>query len=474
MQGRAGREADGARPTPPRAYDAAPVATALPAGADGKPNESDRKDGEALLAAWLAAQNQGDFAGYQTLYGERFTGVRRSGSTVRRFDRAGWMADRRRMFAKPMVVGAEALVVTSHGAQTHLFLTQSFEQGSFKDTGRKWIALERAAGGSLRIAREEMLDSTLVAKQEKELSDGKAAPDAKPLAAGDVELGWAGKRDKLYLAPVDHDKLFIGRASGWIGTGPVTVLEHTFDSASGSLAGVSASRAVGAKKLPPALAARLGKTVQLLDGDSRAALPRAHQRLLPRGGRLGARERASGSVEEAAAALLDDAPLVVAELQMSGCPTGAAFGRDVDLPALPEVPALEVAEETAARKALAADFPDESTEVSMMRVAGKPSLLVAAASGHTADTCETQEEYRTHLYLLTRQGRVWTPAPLAEYSYEDRLYAAVDADRDGTVDVFTMRGSHRGTESDFWAPDLRVFWPPGLGCDGCEGDECGD
>ena len=49
---------------PPRAYDAAPVPTALPPGDDGKPNDVDRKDAEALLAAWLAAHRALGCSGY--------------------------------------------------------------------------------------------------------------------------------------------------------------------------------------------------------------------------------------------------------------------------------------------------------------------------------------------------------------------------------------------------------------------------
>lgn len=26
---------------------------------------------------------------------------------------------------------------------------------------------------------------------------------------------------------------------------------------------------------------------------------------------------------------------------------------------------------------------------------------------------------------------------------------------------------------DPWLPDLRVYWPAGLGCDSCDDDECG-
>ncbi|HEU5055907.1 MAG TPA: nuclear transport factor 2 family protein, partial [Kofleriaceae bacterium] len=169
-----------------------------PADRPPGPNQVDREDAGALLEAWLAAQVGGDFPGYQKLYADRFTGVRRSGAKVRRFDRAGWMEDRGRMFQKPMSVTADAIQVIAHGAQTHLFFTQTFEQGTYRDTGRKWMALERGTDGRFRIAREEMLDSTLIARQEKDLAAARAVPEPKELASGEVDLGWAARRDKVY------------------------------------------------------------------------------------------------------------------------------------------------------------------------------------------------------------------------------------------------------------------------------------
>ncbi len=464
----------GSSPPVAAVRDAAPPPVSPPGGEKPAPNQADRKDAEALLAGWLEAQNGGDFAGYQAMYADSFAGVRRSGKKVRRFDRAGWMADRGRMFEKPMTVAAEAVHVMARGAQTHLFFTQTYQQGTYKDSGRKWMALERGADRGFRIAREEMLDSTLIARQEKELAAAKAEPpDTRAVADGEVALGWAGRRDKLYLAPIDEGgRLVIGRAGGPVGAGPVTLAEHTFDAAGGGLGGVSASRAVDPKKLPAELKARLGKTVQLLDSD---LAPLCHAKIS--GYSLEVKDWVPEKVDEehaAAAALLDDEPVVVADLQTSGCPKGAAFGRDVDLPPLPEVGSLPDADEARIRKELAGETTEEDPDLDLLPVAGDPSRAVAALTGHTEDSCETQEEYRIKLYLLTRQGKSWVVEPLASYSYQDSVTVAVDADGDGTVDVFTDLGSHRGKESDFWRHDIAVYWPPGLGCDGCEGEGCGD
>src|SRR5688572_9664371 len=117
------------RPPPPEkppsiSADAAPVADRV--------SDADRQAAQTLLTAWLAAQGGGDFAGYQKLYGDPFAGVRRSGKKVRRFDRAGWMEDRARMFKKPMTITADGIQVVAHRDQIHLFFTQTFEQGTYK------------------------------------------------------------------------------------------------------------------------------------------------------------------------------------------------------------------------------------------------------------------------------------------------------------------------------------------------------
>ncbi len=340
------------------------------------------------------------------------------------------------------------------------------------------------AGAGARAERHEDRargDARFDARREGEPGRGErqgGSAGSAALAPGEVQLGWTAKRDKLYLAPIDGEKLLIGRASGSIGTGPVTVVDHTFDSASGTLAGVSATRAVDMAKLPKPLADRLGKTVQILDNELE---PLCHAKITGYSLRVidWAPEKASGSAEEAAAALLDDSPVVVADLQLSACPKGIWFARDVALPALPRTGRFEIGEEEDMQSTVNKTFfSGKPAESGIAHVAGDRSHALAAASEHTEDSCETQEEYQTHLFLMTRKKKsgwgAWEATRLASYAYEDLLVVGVDADRDGTVDVFTRLGSHRGTASDFWENDIRVFWPPGLGCDGCEGADCGE
>jgi ketosteroid isomerase-like protein len=151
----------------------------------------------ALVDAWLSAQNAGDFAAYERLYAPRFTGIRRSGPRVRRFDRAGWVADREVMFRAAMQVAARDVTVDASTGVATVRLTQEFSQGAFHDVGRKEIVLVRS-GAALRIAREEMLDST-VAEAASEAAAPAAGTFLPTFDVGDVRYaiiapaqdGWA-------------------------------------------------------------------------------------------------------------------------------------------------------------------------------------------------------------------------------------------------------------------------------------------
>ena len=112
----------------------------------------------ALLDRWLQAQNDGDFALYQSLYATPFVGVRRSGTRKVELDRAGWLKDRARMFKKKMTVTADEIDVRTAGAVTTLRFRQTWRSASWGDVGHKELQVVSEAGAP-RIAREEQLDS---------------------------------------------------------------------------------------------------------------------------------------------------------------------------------------------------------------------------------------------------------------------------------------------------------------------------
>ncbi len=138
------------------------TATPLPVAATVTLSEVD-----GLVQSWLNAQNTGDFAAYAKLYADKMTGMRRVGQVARSFGRAGWMADRKRMFAKAMVVRASDVAVSIQAGVAQVRFTQHFASGNFADVGPKqWVVVPSRNGP--RIAKEEMQLSVV--------QDGQAPP----------------------------------------------------------------------------------------------------------------------------------------------------------------------------------------------------------------------------------------------------------------------------------------------------------
>jgi hypothetical protein len=135
-----------------------PPDAASPAAVDRRIPEAEVRK---LLDEWLAAQNEGSFARYEALYADRFQGVRRSGPRTVRLDRRGWVEDRKRMFGKPMKVEIAELELARTSTDARARFRQTWASANYKDVGAKQLLLVKTPAG-LRIAREEMLDSTIV------------------------------------------------------------------------------------------------------------------------------------------------------------------------------------------------------------------------------------------------------------------------------------------------------------------------
>lgn len=120
---------------------------------------------EALVASWVAAQNTGAFDAYAAFYADPFAGVRRTGKKTVRLDRAGWLADRKKMFARPMVVEADDVVIVPMVGRATVTFEQTWSSGKFRDVGPKVITVVETPGG-LRIASEEMLASRITPSQD--------------------------------------------------------------------------------------------------------------------------------------------------------------------------------------------------------------------------------------------------------------------------------------------------------------------
>lgn len=151
-------------PAEPVPTDAAPTTVELDAAGGVRDAVAARKQAEAearvALDGWLLAQNNGDFAAYEAMYATPFRGVKRVGAKTEEFDREGWLADRKRMFGKPMKVTADAVSIRLNDNGASVRFIQTWSSGDYKDTGPKELVLERTDNG-LRISSEVMLRSTI-------------------------------------------------------------------------------------------------------------------------------------------------------------------------------------------------------------------------------------------------------------------------------------------------------------------------
>lgn len=135
--------------------------TAAPAPAPAPPARLETAAVQGVLDAWLEAQNAGNFEAYGAQYAAKFFGVKRSGSREYRYDRDGWLADRHRMFRKPMRVGATDVVIKPASTSAVVRFTQTWASGSYEDVGPKQLVVVKE-DGALRVAREEMLSSEIL------------------------------------------------------------------------------------------------------------------------------------------------------------------------------------------------------------------------------------------------------------------------------------------------------------------------
>lgn len=138
-----------------------------------KVNEISVSDAELTVRKWLSAQNKGDFKAYERLYADRFTGIRRSGQRTVPMNRSRWMADRAKMFVKPMRVDIDELMVVPANTLTRVTFVQTWSSRTYKDKGHKQMFLIRDSSGGIKISQEEMLDSLI--------DEGKKTSDLDPL-----------------------------------------------------------------------------------------------------------------------------------------------------------------------------------------------------------------------------------------------------------------------------------------------------
>jgi hypothetical protein len=128
-----------------------------------------RTEALALLGRWLDTQNKGDLKGYLALYEpDHFVGIKRAlKQKYRKFDFAGWKADREALFKTQPTVAAERPVVETwldpksllRPGVSQLRFTQRWKNAHYSDHGTKVLALWRDAQGHQHIVYEDLLSS---------------------------------------------------------------------------------------------------------------------------------------------------------------------------------------------------------------------------------------------------------------------------------------------------------------------------
>ncbi len=133
---------------------------------DVKPTEVEDTDtaAKSVLAAWLDAQNRGDFDGYKALYSPSFRGVRKSGKKRVELGREAWFKDRARMFTKKMSVEADALKLSRAADLAAIEFVQTWRSGTYADIGEKRIELRNESGRSLIVSEEMLTSEKLITK----------------------------------------------------------------------------------------------------------------------------------------------------------------------------------------------------------------------------------------------------------------------------------------------------------------------
>lgn len=418
-----------------------------------KPTLLPRQAVKELIDGWLAAQNQGDFAAYAALYADDFRGVRRSGKKTVRLDRSGWLADRQRMFKRPMTVAISSLEIAVGPDQARVGFVQDWASGKYHDVGPKVLIVTSTAAG-LRIAGEEMLSSILIA------------------AAANLPVASA------QLALVHEDKLLLADASapGWATGLPTLVAGHLVEQdprcqseppdyeadqarywechnedPKNAYSRFVASRPVAMKALPAALAAWTGKKVTLYGAAGKLCEATAGELLA-----WGEWESTIAGLavpeltEEAASqAVLDNRAVVLAEL--AGACKGAVFARAAELPPPPQwtIRAPEGALLARLEQALASlpGYPDIKDpgifdETALLELAPQEAAgrRFAVASIRGAVNCH-EDGFVLGVWEVTGAGDALALAQVFEAS--DRRFdvtAAADVTGDGVSEIVVDGG----------------------------------
>ena len=117
-------------------------------------------DAKALIDRWLSTQNDADFDSYASLFAGTMRGTKigifQGESTRHGFNRAGWLKDRKKLFADDYEVEIDALTFRVEGDVIVASFTQTWTSAGRSDVGQKEITIGRQKGKA-KIFAEAML-----------------------------------------------------------------------------------------------------------------------------------------------------------------------------------------------------------------------------------------------------------------------------------------------------------------------------
>ncbi|MCA9559972.1 MAG: nuclear transport factor 2 family protein [Myxococcales bacterium] len=422
----------------------------------------DEAAARATLDAWLKAQNEGDFAAYSALYAQKFNGVKRAGARTSRFQRDGWLADRGKMFKGRFTVAAANVKVLPQPNGAVVSFEQTWASKRFKDVGPKQLVLVKE-GDALRIAREEMLASTIVGG----------------------EHGGPPPSERLSLAMVlDHPYVVLATEAG----------EDAVEGPVHDLGNHTTRRAVRAGGPGSAW---IGRAVELYAGGRKACVGKVADvhvvsRVTPHFGAVQTWQEDGLTPQqqaEAAWEMAGDGRLLVARVDAKAddC-KGARWARAADAPAPTTLQAMATVPGWLATAAVAqtralpgyaaiqkgwkAEARDAKGERWELHGGATPQVQAFAADGKPTVVLVTMRAgygcgdfFGSFWAAYTVEGKTLTrisdPDNPTEFDFvsDDAFVAVVDADGDGRWEVVRKEGLHRQDAKGVLREVLRLPYP---------------
>ncbi len=376
--------------------------------------------------------------------------MRRSGKQTVRLDRRAWLADRKKMFARPMLVGMRDVELQLGPGRATAHFTQEWASGSYSDVGPKVIELV-VVGQDVRIGREEMLRSRIVKvgppRGRAVAALAVVVNDNRIVLAGDVEPGWAATDAALVRGAIpardpscddDPPDYEADQQRYW---------DCEASDPQRGYGLFAAAADVDLAALPPALASWVGARVRLGGGDDGCEATVARLELYGELQSTFVQLTRQGDDDDAIAAEVMRGAPVLTGVIAGGCKARWAERVDQTPPVAWAVSTAPDELATAVRARMRAAMLDDERDDVRVRVLSSPTGRSFALGWITGDDCDPTT---LHVLYALASGRPKGEAILDDH---DRGYltGVVDADGDGWPELVFEDGVAA------WDPELEGY-----------------